>query len=151
MFCTKFVAQKESEVSKLLQQLEAVGSIDPQVALLLLRQCGSYCRLVHLSRNTPTPLVKEAFALFDDRVQQCFSECTAVDASASTWQQAQLSLKRGGLGLWHYPSQSSLENGHDGKLLQIHPLVGCAESLHLHLAYRKLQGGQECPERLQDK
>ena len=91
VFCAKFVAQKQSEASKLLQQLEAVGSIDPQIALLLLRQCGSYCRLVHLSRNTPTPLVKEAFALFDDRMQQCFSECTGVDASASTWQQAQLS------------------------------------------------------------
>ena len=96
MFCANFVAQKQSEASKLLQQLEAVGSIGPQVALLLLRQ---YCRLVHLSRNTPTPLVKEAFALFDDCVQQCFSECTAVDVSASTWQQAQLSLKRGGGGL----------------------------------------------------
>ena len=59
-----------------------------------------YCRLVHRSKNTPPPLVKEAFALFDNRVQQCFSECTAVDASASSWQQAQLSLKRGGgLGL----------------------------------------------------
>ena len=54
---------------------------------------------MHLSRNTPPLLVKEAFALFDDCVQQCFSECTAVDASASTWQQAQLGLKRGGLGL----------------------------------------------------
>ena len=90
LFYAKFVAQKQSEASKLLQQLEAVGSIDPQVALLLLRHCGSYCRLVHLSRNTPSLLVKEAFALFDDHVQQCFSECTAVDASASTWQQAQL-------------------------------------------------------------
>ena len=104
VFCTKFVAQKQSETSKLLQQLEAVGSIDPQVALLLLRQCGSYCRLVHLS--TPPLLVKEAFALFDDRVQQCFLECTTVDASASTWQQAQLSLKRGGLGLWHLSCHS---------------------------------------------
>ena len=53
---------------------------------------------MHLSRNTPPPLVKEAFALFDDCVQQCFSECTAVNASASTWQQVQLSLKREGLG-----------------------------------------------------
>ena len=34
--------------------------------------------------------------MFDDCVQRCFSECTAVDASTSTWQQAQLSLKRGG-------------------------------------------------------
>ena len=99
VFCAKFVVQKQSEASKLLKELEAVGSIDPQVALLLLRQCGSFCRLVHLARNTPPLLVNEAFALFDDCVQQCFSECTAVDASAATWQQAQLSLKRGGLGL----------------------------------------------------
>ena len=95
VFCATFVAQKQSEASKLLKELEAVGSIDPQVALLLLRQCGSFCRLVHLARNTPPLLVNEAFALFDDCVQQCFSECTAVDASAATWQQAQLSLKRG--------------------------------------------------------
>ena len=46
VFCAKFVAQKQSEASKLVKELEAVGSIDPQVALLLLRQCGSYCRLV---------------------------------------------------------------------------------------------------------
>ena len=78
------------------------------MALLLLRQCGSFCRLVHLARNTPPLLVNEAFAQFDDCVQQCFSECTAVDASAATWQQAQLSLKRGGLGLrsliYHSPA-----------------------------------------------
>ena len=48
VFCAKFVAQKRSEA---------------------LRQCGSFCRLVHLSRNTPPPLVKEAFAMFDDCVQ----------------------------------------------------------------------------------
>ena len=60
------------EASKLLKELEAVGSIDPQVALLLLRQCGSYCRLVHLARNTPPLLVNEAFALFDDGVSNAF-------------------------------------------------------------------------------
>ena len=95
VFCAKFVAQKQSEACKLLSNLEAVGSIVPLVALLLLKQCEGFCRLVHLSRNTPPPLVKEAFAMFDDCVQRCFSECTAVNASASTWQQAQLSLNRG--------------------------------------------------------
>eukprot|EP00731_Ephydatia_muelleri_P000244 Em0001g244a len=44
VFCAKFVAQKQSEASKFLKELETVGSIDPQVALLLLRQCGSFCR-----------------------------------------------------------------------------------------------------------
>eukprot|EP00731_Ephydatia_muelleri_P031102 Em0022g616a len=98
VFCAKFVAQKQSEGVDRDENC-ASSSIDPQVALLLLRQCGSFCRLVHLARNTPPLLINEAFALFDDCVQQCFSECTAVDASAATWQQAQLSLKRGGLGL----------------------------------------------------
>ena len=41
VFCAKFVVQKQSEASKLLQQLEAVGSIDPQVALLLLDNVGA--------------------------------------------------------------------------------------------------------------
>ena len=34
VFCAKFVAQKQSEASKLLQQLEAVGSIDPHAGSL---------------------------------------------------------------------------------------------------------------------
>ncbi|KAL5516992.1 hypothetical protein EMCRGX_G002456 [Ephydatia muelleri] len=35
VFCAKFVAQKQSEASKLLQQLEAVGSIDPRFGAFL--------------------------------------------------------------------------------------------------------------------
>ena len=50
VFCAKFVAQKQLEASKLLKELEAVGSINPQVALLLLRQCGSFCRLANRLR-----------------------------------------------------------------------------------------------------
>lgn len=74
-----------------------VGSNNPQVALLLLRQCRSFCRLVHLSRNTPPSLVKKAFVLFDVCVQRCFSECTTVDAADSTRQQLY-----GGVWLRHH-------------------------------------------------
>eukprot|EP00731_Ephydatia_muelleri_P037154 Em0403g3a len=66
VFCATFVAQKQSEASQLLKELELWVLSTP--------------------RNTPPLLVNEAFALFDDCVQQCFSECTAVDASAATWQ-----------------------------------------------------------------
>ena len=45
-FCAKVVSQKCAIASKLLSQLEEVGSVDPQVALLLLRQCGGFCKLV---------------------------------------------------------------------------------------------------------
>ena len=34
-------------------------------------------------------------------VHHCFAECTMVDTSDAAWQQAQLSLSRGGLGLHH--------------------------------------------------
>ena len=68
-------------------------------ALLLLRQCGGFCKLVHLSRSTPPSIVADALRLYDDDVRQCFTECTSVDTPDHTSQQAQLSRSRGGLGL----------------------------------------------------
>ena len=54
-FCAKYIAQKRTDASKLLQQLAQVGSSD-HVAMLLLRQCGGVCRLmIHLTmQNNPT-------------------------------------------------------------------------------------------------
>eukprot|EP00731_Ephydatia_muelleri_P003057 Em0001g3057a len=49
--------------------LEDVGSMDPQVALLLdldLRQCGSFCKMVHLARCTPPSLMADALQMFDN-------------------------------------------------------------------------------------
>ena len=89
------MAQKRASALKLLTQLSEVGSAD----LLLLRQCGGFCKLVHLSRSTPPSLVADALRLYDDDVHQCFTECTSVDTPDHAWQQAQLSLSRGGLGL----------------------------------------------------
>ena len=60
-------------------------------------ECGSFCRLVHLSRNTPPPLVKEAFAMFDE--QRCFSECTAVGCFCLHLAAGTIELKEGGIGL----------------------------------------------------
>ena len=41
----------------------------------------------------------DALRLYDDDVHQCFTECTSVDTPDNAWQQAQLSLSRGDLGL----------------------------------------------------
>ena len=69
------------------------------MALLLLRQCGSFCKMVHLARSTPPSLMADALQMFDNDIHHAFAECTAVDAFGNSWQQAQLSLSRGGLGL----------------------------------------------------
>ena len=79
--------------------LEDVGFVDPQVALRLLRQCGSTCKMVHLACSTPPSLMADALQMFDNDIHEAFAECTAVDAFGNSWEQAQLSLRRGGLGL----------------------------------------------------
>ena len=86
-----FVSQKCAQASQLLSQIEKVGSVDPQVALLLLRMCGAFCKMVHLERSTPPSLVAEGFRYFDNDVRHCFASCTGVDTSDDAWEQAQLS------------------------------------------------------------
>ncbi|KAL5491653.1 hypothetical protein EMCRGX_G016985 [Ephydatia muelleri] len=83
---------------KLLSSLVDEAAVDPHVALSLLCLCGSYCRLVHLARATPSSLAS-SLKLFDEEVRRCFSSCFSIDTTDTAWTQAQLSLGFGGLGL----------------------------------------------------
>ena len=103
IFCAKVVSEKCTMASKLLTQL---SSVDPQIALLLLRQCMGFCKLVHMARSTPS-LVVESFMYFDLDVCHCFALCIGVDTSNSAWKQDQLSLSRGGIGLWSITDHSA--------------------------------------------
>eukprot|EP00731_Ephydatia_muelleri_P014360 Em0008g80a len=107
LFCGKYAASKRSEALKLLSRLVEVGASDPQVALILLRLCGSYCKLIHLARATPPSLVSEALQLFNVEVRQCFAQSIAVEVTDRAWQQAQLNLSHGGLGLRSVSHHSS--------------------------------------------
>ena len=98
-FCSNYISNKCASAKLLLHKLEEVGAQDAQVALVLLRLCGSFCKLAHLARATPPSLSIKALELFDIDVRHCFSQCTAVDTSDEAWLQAQLSLSRGCLGL----------------------------------------------------
>ena len=68
-FCSSFISAKRMEARALLSQLEQVGMIDPQVALVL-RLCSGFCKLVHLARSKPPSLSAEVALslLFDDEV-----------------------------------------------------------------------------------
>eukprot|EP00731_Ephydatia_muelleri_P022813 Em0015g396a len=76
-----------------------VAAVKLQVAVTLLRMCGSFCRMVHIARVTPPSLASDALRSFDEEVQQCFALCTAIEVPNEAWCQAQLGLKFGGLGL----------------------------------------------------
>eukprot|EP00731_Ephydatia_muelleri_P016289 Em0009g713a len=89
IFCAKSIAEKRAHASKFLALLKEVGSVDSQVALMLLRHCGGFCRM------PDAPL--EELHLFDEEVHQTFSDSMCIDPSDSVWQQAQLSLSRGGI------------------------------------------------------
>eukprot|EP00731_Ephydatia_muelleri_P011109 Em0006g3a len=80
-------------------EIEEVGALDPQVALMLLRTCSGFCKLSHLARATPPSLSVKALELFDQDVRSCLSQSTSVDLTDVSWNQAQLSLSRGGLGM----------------------------------------------------
>eukprot|EP00731_Ephydatia_muelleri_P031031 Em0022g545a len=97
--CAKFIASKRVEALKLLSRLQDVAVIDPQVAFTLLRVCGSFCRLAHIARSTPPSLSSDPLQIFDMAVKECFATCSALDLTEHAWQQAQLGLRYGGLGL----------------------------------------------------
>ncbi|KAL5500795.1 hypothetical protein EMCRGX_G012400 [Ephydatia muelleri] len=98
-FCSSLIASKRAAASILLSSLVKLGSCDPQIALILLRMCGEFTKLVHVARSTPPSLALDELHTFDEQVRCTFTECQAIDTTDSSWMQAQLSLSRGGLGL----------------------------------------------------
>ena len=73
-----------------------VGSVDSQIALLLLRQCGGFCQMVYIARCTPPSVVLKGLQLFDEEFRQSISADS--DPSDLVWKQTQLSMSRVGLG-----------------------------------------------------
>lgn len=96
-FCISYIQkriQKANQLLKVLPKLE-----DPQVALLLLRSCGSFCKLAHIARNTPSSVAMDSLGEFDACIRQCLEESAGLQLTESAWSQAQLGMRYGGLGL----------------------------------------------------
>ena len=76
IFCAKYIAEKRAGAgaSKFLALLKEVRSLDSQVALVLLCQCGGFCKFVHIVTCTPPSLASERLHFFDIDVRQCFSD-----------------------------------------------------------------------------
>ena len=97
--CTvpSFITGKCAESRKQMSGLVDVAAVNLQVAVTLLRMCGSFCRMVHIARVTPPSLASDALRSSDEEVQRCFALCTAIEVPNGAWCQAQLGLKFGGL------------------------------------------------------
>ena len=96
------------------------------MAFSLLRQCARFCKLAHLARGTPPSQAMSALEAFDYDMRTAFTKCTALNTSNQAWQEAELSLGRGGLGMCslsqHSPAAyiASLSSSDAGPLSQEH-------------------------------
>ena len=103
-YCSTCIASKCSAACKLLLEIEKVALQD---ALTLLRMCGGFSKLCHIVRTTPPTIATDELSQFHQDVMNCLSECLAIEMSPKAREQAQLSLRHGGLGfrsLAHYCS-----------------------------------------------
>ncbi|KAL5493821.1 hypothetical protein EMCRGX_G015053 [Ephydatia muelleri] len=105
-FCGDYIEAKRKQACSLLHLLPQL--CDPQVSILLLRHCASFCKLSHLSRSIPPwdSLLRQ-FMIFDEDVLHCLEECAAFELTHSATKQVQLPLRHGGLGLTSVSSHSS--------------------------------------------
>ncbi|KAL5509137.1 hypothetical protein EMCRGX_G004447 [Ephydatia muelleri] len=87
-YCSQFLHQS---ALALLSTLEKIGSIDPQVALALLRLCSGFSKLIHIARVTPPHLILSAMQRYDADICHSFANCTGVDTSDTAWKQAKTS------------------------------------------------------------
>ena len=97
-FCVEYIQKKIAEARQLLHLLPQL--CETQVALSLLRMCGSFCKMAHLARTTPPSTdILECFIKFDRDSLHCLETSALIALSPSAVKQAQLSMSFGGLGL----------------------------------------------------
>ena len=74
-FCKHFFSNKHQAALALLLTINDLGSLDPQVALVLLHLCSSFCKLAHIAMA----IILGSMEKFDTDVHHSFAECTGVD------------------------------------------------------------------------
>eukprot|EP00660_Eupelagonema_oceanica_P019366 gene19366-biopygen40877 len=90
-------ARRVAEAKRLLERIGALP--DPQIALLLLRQCASFGKIVFSARVTPYDCHGDALSDFDSSVRRCFERFAGLYSPDRNWQLATLATRHCGLGL----------------------------------------------------
>ncbi|CAK0809588.1 unnamed protein product [Prorocentrum cordatum] len=96
-FTEAFTERRSAKAGPTLAALE---TLHPQVALLLLRRCASFCKLVYSARTAPPELQAGALRGGYDAAQRGALGCLlAADLTDAQWHQASRGLACAGLGL----------------------------------------------------
>ena len=96
-FCQSY---SQGLVDKQLGVLDAVAAIpDAQVGFYLLKYSCNASRLHHLSRTTPLAHCEAGLLAFDAGMRAAFQRLVGCSLDSTSWRQAMLPLRCGGLGL----------------------------------------------------
>ncbi len=90
---SKLVAKAESTQEKI------IGLDDPQVEMHLLRWCAGICKINHILRSVPYKDMEAPLLHFDTSLRASLSKISRSSISESSWQQANLPFRLGGIGL----------------------------------------------------
>ena len=96
-FTAKHVQRVFARADLVLEALPKLG--DGQTGLLLLRNYASYCRCVQMMRTVPPHLITSIARVFDGKQRKCLEDILHTSLPVAAWQQAQLGVRLGGLGL----------------------------------------------------
>ncbi|XP_062512057.1 uncharacterized protein LOC134187899 [Corticium candelabrum] len=95
-----FNTSLSTRIDKIWESQQRLQDIeDPQVELLLLRSCLSLCKLNHILRTVPPDKVLGQLQSFDINLRKTLESIVDCSLSESSWQQATLPIRLGGLGL----------------------------------------------------
>ena len=87
-------------IEKIWQCQQELQSLEnPQTELHLLRSCLSLCKINHLLRTVPPDKVPTQLQLFDHNLHRSLEGIVNCSISESSWLQATLPIRLGGLGL----------------------------------------------------
>jgi len=96
-YCAAHSAKRAAKAASLLASLADFGHA--QGGLHLVRNCGSWCKLVYSARTVPPELHTEALQAFQGDLRKALEQLVGDALPDRCWALAQLGIVHGGLGL----------------------------------------------------
>ena len=96
-FCESLAQKRADKANRLLLKLKDCPS--KQGALLLMRHCASWCKLVYSARTVPPILQHSALAQMEERLRATLDAIVGGKMADRSWHLAQLGVSQGGLGI----------------------------------------------------
>ena len=97
IFFNDFLSSRMGKVALTQEKLSLLD--DPQVELHLLRSCLSSCKIIHLLLTVPFTILKPFLLQFDHNLRSCLGRIMQCSLFDTSWRQASLPFRLGGLGL----------------------------------------------------